>query len=100
CTHQSPLSANSTMRLPADAPLTRPSITSNLSGLPSPAGGTRVNSIVGSEAAIVDRQLVRQVIPVASRRIDAVFNLETKLRIPRNTTLIRFGPGELDSLVL
>src|SRR5881409_131465 len=44
-THQTPLFENNTMRCPGCAPITRPSMTSSVSGPPLSAGGILVNRI-------------------------------------------------------
>jgi hypothetical protein len=60
-THHTPLRANSTILWSRRASLTRPSMLQSMSELPSPAGGSRVNSIDG--ATFSDRQ------PIASRHV-------------------------------
>ena len=50
CTHQTPLFENKTTRWPGRAPVTRPSMTSRVSGPPLSAGGSRVISIDGRTA--------------------------------------------------
>src|SRR6185369_8206339 len=51
CTHQTPAFANSTIRWPGRAPVTRPAIGATVSGPPSAAGGITLNSIDGCVAA-------------------------------------------------
>ena len=60
CTHQLPAFANRTICWPERAPVTRPDMGARLSGPPSAAGGTTLNSIAGLLAAWRVVQPVRE----------------------------------------